>query len=768
MSVQLVLKNSSVQDKEATAAQLAVGELALNYHSSGPFLQCEDSAGNIWRLGGVVIASTAPSSPSRGAWWLDSDDNHLYFYNGSSWIEIQTGEIVPGDITEGTARQLLQTNAAGNGTEWTSNIDVPGTLDVTGVATFDNNVVITGNLTVNGTTTTIDTTTLVVEDKNIELGVVGTPTDTTADGGGITVKGATDKTLTWVNSTGMWTSNQPFDVAGEVQCDSLDVDGDADITGTVTLHGNLDLQDNDRILLGADDDLDILHNGTNSVINNYTGKLILENYSDDKDIELKTDNGGGSTTTYILCDGSSGAVNLNHYGSNKLATTSTGINVTGEVQCDSLDVDGAADITGNVTLHADLDLQDGDRILLGTGDDFQIQHDGATSSINNFTENLVLQNYADDRDIELKTDNGAGGVTTYLLCDGSNGQVNLYYYGSGKLNTTSTGINVTGSVTCDGLTSDDSIVVNSGIGTVFIRDNNSSGTASQAQVAFRDSGSTDLGQIGYLDNANSSIYIKNSVSGYGVIFGTNNTARCQVNADGHFVPNINNAYDLGTSSLQWRDAYFDGTVNCDGLTVEGDATISTTTGILRIRDSDSTGGSVRNYIVGEDSGANSRWYIGMTDATNEQLRIINQANSDVIFYTNGSPRCYVSNSGNFEPNNSGTQSLGGVNRWNTLWVEDVNFSGFVKGVERTATASSFDMSTGNFWTFGAIAVPNPTNQSAGMMGSLRVTAAPTSFAANWKFPGGSYTAPTSFPAVAPFFVQASGTILVGSWTEGIA
>ena len=112
--------------------------------------------------------------------------------------------------------------------------------------------------------------------------------------------------------------------------------------------------------------------------------------------------------------------------------------------------------------------------------------------------------------------------------------------------------------------------------------------------------------------------------------------------------------------------------------------------------------------------------------------------------------------------------------WSTVYTQDIDVNatatlqGKVVGIERTATASSFDLNNGNMWTFGAIAVPNPTNQSAGMMGSLRVTAAPTSFAANWKFPGGSYTAPTSFPAVAPFFVQASGTILVGSWTEGIA
>ena len=59
-------------------------------------------------------------------------------------------------------------------------------------ATFSGNVVISGGLTVQGTTTTINSTTVSVDDKNIELGSVATPTDTTADGGGITLKGASD------------------------------------------------------------------------------------------------------------------------------------------------------------------------------------------------------------------------------------------------------------------------------------------------------------------------------------------------------------------------------------------------------------------------------------------------------------------------------------------------------------------------------------------------------------------------------------------------
>ena len=81
-------------------------------------------------------------------------------------------------------------------------------------------ITIPGNLTVSGTTTTVDTVNLTVKDKNIELGVVSTPSNTTADGGGITLKGATDKTINWVNSTGCWTFNQPTNFNDHVRIDS--------------------------------------------------------------------------------------------------------------------------------------------------------------------------------------------------------------------------------------------------------------------------------------------------------------------------------------------------------------------------------------------------------------------------------------------------------------------------------------------------------------------------------------------------------------------
>ena len=69
-------------------------------------------------------------------------------------------------------------------------------------------LVLSGDLTVNGTTTTINSTTVTVDDKNLELGSSASPTDEGADGGGITLKGSTDKTFNWVNATDSWTSSE--------------------------------------------------------------------------------------------------------------------------------------------------------------------------------------------------------------------------------------------------------------------------------------------------------------------------------------------------------------------------------------------------------------------------------------------------------------------------------------------------------------------------------------------------------------------------------
>ena len=159
-------------------------------------------------------------------------------------------------------------------------LQVGGTTQATISST---GVVIANNLTVSGTTTTVDSVTLSVKDKNIEMGVVSSPSDTTADGGGITLKGASDKTFNWVNSTDAWTSSE-----------------------------HIHLIDNKKLFVGGAsgtvDGLEIVHNGSNSILN----------------------------------DSGTGTLQLQLGGSTKLEVQSGGINVTGAIS-----VNGAALASGN-------------------------------------------------------------------------------------------------------------------------------------------------------------------------------------------------------------------------------------------------------------------------------------------------------------------------------------------------------------------------------------------------------------------------------------
>jgi hypothetical protein len=106
--------------------------------------------------------------------------------------------------TASTTFALLNTDA--------TTINFGGAADIN-LSAAGKTVTIAGNLTVNGTTTTISSTTITVDDKNLELGSVASPDNDTADGGGITLKGATDKTFNWVKATLSWTSSENLNIA---------------------------------------------------------------------------------------------------------------------------------------------------------------------------------------------------------------------------------------------------------------------------------------------------------------------------------------------------------------------------------------------------------------------------------------------------------------------------------------------------------------------------------------------------------------------------
>jgi len=247
----------------------------------------------------------------------------------------------------------------------------------------------------------------------------------------------------------------------------------------------IDLLDNEKIRLGTGNDLELYHNGTNSYIKDTgTGELIIESTAGGVRFN------SSSNATGLLFNPNT-SIELYYNNAKKFETTSAGVNVSG---------------------HLDLNSDTG-RLKLGAGDDLSLYHDGSNSYIVNTGgdlriwsktdeyaitaapdgavelyhdgskkfettthgiqvqgaegQNAELLLYADEGDDNadkwrLKVDtNGQLEINNYasgsyeknIECNG-NGNVELYYDGSKKLETTSGGVSITGNLGIGGTPGD--------------------------------------------------------------------------------------------------------------------------------------------------------------------------------------------------------------------------------------------------------------------------------------------------------------------------
>jgi hypothetical protein len=123
---------------------------------------------------------------------------------------------------------------------------------------------------------------------------------------------------------------------GQSATKTITIDQGLPTTGG-TMTGNLKLNDNIELQVGSGSpDFRMRHNGSATQLQNYTGQLQIANFADDTDVRILCDDGSGGNTDYFRADGSNGEVVLYHYGSEKLATKSTGVQTTG-----TLNVNGA-------------------------------------------------------------------------------------------------------------------------------------------------------------------------------------------------------------------------------------------------------------------------------------------------------------------------------------------------------------------------------------------------------------------------------------------
>jgi trimeric autotransporter adhesin len=289
-------------------------------------------------------------------------------------------------------------------------------------------------------------------------------------------------------------------------------------SGEISANGGIALGDSDQATFGDGDDLKLYHTGSHSYIDeNGTGNLYIGS-NNGAGVYIQ---GSGETLASFVDDG---AVTLYHDSAAKLATTSTGIDVTGTVTADKLITDSNVDAAsftsasstyvdinngtvtgrlqtissdffiGTATVGTSLAFKSGngvERLRISSGGDISFYEDtGTTAKLTwsasnedlNFADNVKATFGASD-DLQIYHDGsnsyiedagagvlfikGTGGV--YLRGKDSdedlgrfleNGAVDLYYDGSSKLATTATGIDVTGTATMDGLSLDNAQYIN--------------------------------------------------------------------------------------------------------------------------------------------------------------------------------------------------------------------------------------------------------------------------------------------------------------------
>jgi len=230
------------------------------------------------------------------------------------------------------------------------------------------------------------------------------------------IKPKTNNTLD-IGTTGL--KFKDMFLAGTANLVNVTTTGDVTLTGAANnivfdaSDNALEFADNAKATFGTGADLQIFHDVSDSIIRDSgTGKLAL----DGSTVEVRKNDGSKVMAQFV----EDGAVSLYHDNSVKLATTATGVTVTGSIAMDGLT------------------LGDNEKVQLGAGTDLELYHDGTDSIIENNTGELFIQG----NNITLRSDTS---TETFIAMD-KDGAVELYHDNSKKLDTDSAGINVTGQI----------------------------------------------------------------------------------------------------------------------------------------------------------------------------------------------------------------------------------------------------------------------------------------------------------------------------------
>ena len=275
--------------------------------------------------------------------------------------------------------------------------------------------------------------TLTLEDGSNSAPAISFRDDTNT---GIFSSAADNLDITTGGTTRVNVSSTGINVTGTVTDDGATHDGDVTFTGASAniifdkSDNALEFADNAKAVFGSDSDLQILHNGSDSFVRDLgTGGLYLTGSV----VGIK--NSGANENGLLFTE--DGSVDLYHNNVKVFETTSTGVQVTGNVNIPT----GNNVTTGSVvtTSATALTAVDNGMAVFGTGLDLRIYHDGTNSYIKDAGTGVLRLT---SNQVQV-TNAAASEVLANFIEDGA---VELYYNNVKVFETTSTGVSVTGQI----------------------------------------------------------------------------------------------------------------------------------------------------------------------------------------------------------------------------------------------------------------------------------------------------------------------------------
>jgi hypothetical protein len=249
------------------------------------------------------------------------------------------------------------------------------------------------------------------------------------------------------------------------------------VSGEITANGGIALGDNDKATFGVSDDLQIFHDGSNSYINDAgTGVLFIKATGG---VYLK----GKTTDENLARFNENGSVELYHNNAVKIATTSTGIDVTGAIS-----IDNTTNSPNQTLMLLQADMGTNDRNMqikspatdsasapfrFTTGNSFAFEIDSTTDALVIAADANVGIGLADPSD---KLTVSAGSGDGIFLEDDSNSGSSPFIKARGKRSDGNGSQSFGGKLLLDGHRTDAAVASGKSLGTVAFGGNHTNGT----------------------------------------------------------------------------------------------------------------------------------------------------------------------------------------------------------------------------------------------------------------------------------------------------